>query len=172
MSESYIASSEISVYPSSRRGVEYPESRLVTETALAGIVNKLIDKEGFVISNNTVNDFEFNIYGYYFKVNQCSYITDLFPNPESNTVIYGVITLTEVSDNIIELSGQDGAGEGDVPRVYKGIGFTTTQPNSDAFTKYLALLRYSSGTWSIVPESKFKFSASSSESLNIDGGII
>lgn len=167
MTEQYIASNNISVYPSARRGVERPESRLVTESALVRIVNKLIDTEGFVISSEftDASPFEFNIYGYYFKISPANAITSFILSPVENQTIYGVINLASVSDDITELSGQDEDG------AYTGIKFTDQEITGDGI-KCLALLKYTSGNWIIVPESKLKFNSSSSQQTNVDGGII
>ena len=168
----YIASDNIFVYPSARRGISKPEARLVSESALVRIVNKLIDKQGFVVTETFSNygTFEFNIYGYYFKINEGHNITDMFTIVSPNTTIYGKINLTEMSDNFVELAGQDDLV--DSTYYFKGIEFTTTEPTESATVKYLALLTNADGSWGIVPDSRFKFDDHSFQSLSVDGGII
>ncbi|MBO7697146.1 MAG: hypothetical protein J6Y28_04610 [Acholeplasmatales bacterium] len=73
MASTYIASSNVNVFPSTRRTYAQEFSaRLMTESAISRIINNLVEVDGFVISNNaptTADDlFEFNIYGYYFQV--------------------------------------------------------------------------------------------------------
>lgn len=162
-----IASDNISVYPSSRRGAQKPESRLLTESALVSIVNKLIDTDGFVITRtlDLQQIFEFNIHGYYFKVDPASSLTALFPDAEVDDVIYGIIKMVKLSENIVELDGQDEDGS------YTGVQFSLT-PTSDLDSYQLALLVKNNAGWSIVEDSKFKFAASSSQSSNVDGGEI
>ena len=158
----YLASEIISVYPSARRGITKPESRLVTESALVGIVNKLIDKTGFVITNPFQADraFEFNIYGYYFKVATGQAITSLFPSAATNSTIYGVIHLDSLDPSVVELAGQD------EDNVYTGIDFTLTEPSSGY---WVALLQKGSSGWVVPENSTFKFDF---PDVDIDGGVI
>lgn len=174
----YINSDNIVVYPSARRGVKSSSARLVTEQSLVNIVNKLIDTDGFVITKpetfNLNNAFEFNIYGYYFKVEPASSITSLISSPTDNTTIYGVISLATLSTNatdfealsaIYELEGQD------EDTVYTGIEFVTDPPAPGKH--YLALLTYTNGSWTPVPQSLFKFNSESTYGVvDVDGGVI
>lgn len=172
---SYIVSNSVSVFPSARRGVSKSESRLVTESAIASIVNKLIDSDGFIITDdipvgNVEHSFEFNIHGYYFKVASVGQIYSLFPDAPNNTTIYGVIELDRLNNGIYELSGQD---END--GFYKGIKFTDTLPSSDdpeISLHYLALFNNATGNWAIVEASRYKFDIQSTGEINIDGGQI
>lgn len=171
----YIVSDSISVFPSARRGTTKSESRLVTESALVSIVNKLIDRDGFVITDDiptgdVQHNFEFNIYGYYFKVDHVGQIYSLFPDASSNTTIYGVIEIDKLNNGICELSGQD---END--GYYKGVKFTDTLPSSSDPTislYYLALFNNTTGSWKIVEESKYKFDIASVGQIDVDGGEI
>jgi hypothetical protein len=64
----------------------------MTESAIARLINKLIDYEGFVISdtiNNTL--FEVNIYGYYFQIVNLS--TFIASNFSSDSAIYASIII-------------------------------------------------------------------------------
>lgn len=74
----FLDSSTVYVYPSVRRKYGYyTDSRLISEKNLTSIISKLIDTEGYVISDifDENNIFEFNVYGYYFYVSKGSYIT-------------------------------------------------------------------------------------------------
>ena len=67
-----ITSSKINVFPATRRGGSKPLAKLMSEQALVGITNRLIDLEGFVISDvDVLTDdapLEFNLFGYYFSM--------------------------------------------------------------------------------------------------------
>jgi len=167
----YVNSDNIYVYPTARRGAYYPESRLLLESGLVGLVNKLIDREGFVISDQSLNPFEFNIFGYYFKISNLSYVTSLFDSVSDGDVIYGKITLDDMLWGTVELSGQDDSGK------YQGIEFIKvasggTAPTSDETHKCLALIQYDSANtqWVVVPSSKIKFDGSIAGT--IDGGTV
>lgn len=68
-------SNKVKIFPTPNRGVGYqPQARLVTEFNLTNIVNRLVDKDSFVISyDNTPNAVEnkitFNIHGYWIEAN-------------------------------------------------------------------------------------------------------
>lgn len=174
-----ITSDNIAVYPSTRRGERNASSRLLTEQALVSIVNKLIDKYGFVITKefNPTGLFEFNIYGYYFKVRQGNNITNLFPSAVENDKIYGIISISsltagsqneDVLDDIYELEGQDADG------VYSGVEFSLEDLAVNDDRKYsLPLLIRSNNSWVVYPDSLFKFDAASmTPIIDIDGGTI
>ena len=175
---SYVISENISVYPSARRGATSLESRLVTESALVNIINKLIDSDGFVITKTFDPDkvFEFNIHGYYFKLVTGAVLTSMFEDASNNSTIYGIIHLAKISGSAYELSGQDEViqqSEDEEPTVvFTGIEFSLDIPTSGDDVYYLALVsKNETGNWVIVPGSKFKFnSESTSGVVNIDGG--
>ena len=151
----YINSSNIEVFPSARRGGTNPESRLFAESSVVSIVNKLIDTDGFVISTNLSEDpFEFNIQGYYFKVDSYTSIVSL---GSGWTEVYGSVNLTE--SDFPEINSDNNSNK------YTGVNFTNTQPVG----KYLKLLEKVNGTWVIPEESKIKFNVAIN---SIDGGII
>jgi len=171
----YINSDKIIVFPSTRRGANQQDARLLTEKSMAGIINQLIDLDGFIITPpekiSSTNSFEFNIKGYYFKVNQLKDITDLF-NTSTALKIFGVITLDE-GNGYIELMGQDDTQGNTQTSIYKGVSFSDT--SSAAANTYSLQLLYrtssSSTTWLVPENSRFKF-ISSSLNIDIDGGII
>ena len=119
----YLPSSLISVFPSTKRSITQPSSRQMTEENIAAIINKLIDMDGFVITNykSEENPFEFNIYGYHFVVTKAKDIQDLFP---SATSIYAHITISKTG-NFYELDGQDDTTDGE----YKGVELSNSEPS-------------------------------------------
>lgn len=181
----YVDSSEIFVFPSARRGQvsDYSEARTTTETAIANIVNRLIDVEGFLITDpDTYNNLsssdkgtaliEFNLYGYYFRVNNASDILSSFSTISPGDVVYAVIALTPIaSGSRYELYGQDDGGS------YQGVQFNTSgtyvNPPSGAVTYSLPLFTYVSAsvTWELVDSSAFKL-AKKSLNFSVDGGEI
>ena len=65
----YIASENIKVFPSVGRDTTIDaDSELTNEKNLSNILRNLYKRESFVISENTNDEFEFVIYGYYFRV--------------------------------------------------------------------------------------------------------
>lgn len=62
-------SSQIRVFPTTTRTTTDPQARLMTEYNLTSLINKLVDKEAFVITTNLQDVlFSFNIQGYIFSV--------------------------------------------------------------------------------------------------------
>lgn len=74
---SYISSKKIKVFPCSNRP-DYIEDRWLTEYNLVNIINRLVDRDKFVVTTNwTSNDaseFMFNINGYLFKTTEITLI--------------------------------------------------------------------------------------------------
>ena len=106
-------SKKIIAYPVVNRNLEVTgdiTSRHTSEDLLTGIVNKLIDTDGFVITKR--EDFElgkpfsFNIHGYYFKVEKFEDILNLFDSLVKNDRIYAAIDLIS-RGSWLELAGQD-----------------------------------------------------------------
>ena len=102
MSENYIESNQIHVFPCSNR-INYPYDRLLTEYNLVSMINRLVDKKSFVVTthipdNQVLNGdpFMFNINGYLFttsigKIKDLS--ISLLENQDSVT-IYGCIKVS------------------------------------------------------------------------------
>ena len=78
---SYLNTQNINVFPSTKRSNKQVSARLMTEASIVGIINKLIDKEGFVITKNEdiypEHSFEFNIFGYYFIIDSIQTLIDI-----------------------------------------------------------------------------------------------
>lgn len=161
----YLNSEKIKIFPSAKRGVTKPYSRLTTEQSFVRIVNKLIDTDGFVI-NLDRNELEFNIHGYYINADLTS-LTELFP---SSLNIYAKIKLVQVGDNL-ELDGVDDATDEE----YKGVEFSSTSSTlADGEYELKVLSRETtSDNWIIPEESEFKFTNKSFNfDIVVDGGVI
>ena len=161
----YLNSENIKIFPSAKRGVTKPYSRLTTEQSFVRIVNKLIDTDGFVI-NLDRNELEFNIHGYYINADLTS-LTELFP---SSLNIYAKIKLVQVGDNL-ELDGVDDATDEE----YKGVEFSSTSSTlADGEYELKVLSRETtSDNWIIPEESEFKFTNKSFNfDIVVDGEVI
>lgn len=182
----------IQVFPSTRRTATQISARMFSEKPIVDITNKLIDTEGFVITNNNVQGyvsldsrFEFDLYGYYFNINQVSLIVNavLSETPDA-TKIYAKITLDNVPGNNANLSagieyqelhGQDtNPGITNDDSVYTGVEFVTEIPSAYPINeKYLLLLKLNNGLWLIPDESKYKFNQQSVKlDFVVDGGVL
>ena len=152
----FLNSDNIRVFPSTRRTFQSSHSRQVTEANLVSLVNKLIDVDSFVITDsisNVEDEFNFNIHGYYFSINDIGDLTDLF---NSSTDIYAVITIDKgTSDTPPEFYELDGLDENNN---YEGVNFVDSLPSLNSNQYALHILTKSGGDWSIPENSKFKFS--------------
>ena len=168
----YLQSTDIAVFPSTRRMNQQVSARLTTETSYVRTINKLIDTGGFVITpdpdpinwEENTDPFEFNVYGYYFVVDEASKIIDLVG--QSDTEIYAVISLDETEIGgleFYELSGQD------VSTQYQGIQFLNAA-GAGSGQKSLLLFRKVNNSWIVPSESRIKFYAFNIS--EIDGGEI
>lgn len=158
----YANSTNIVVFPTTKRELNDRKSRLLTEQNLVDIVNRLLDVRSFVITKNFVynGSFEFNIHGYFFKIANIGTLVDLIVNSElsnglvlnNNTCIYANIH-TFVTGDYEELYGSDDNGS------YDGVVFTINNPLSNT-DKWLKILKYSTELeeWVVPSESYAKFS--------------
>ena len=171
----YVQSSNINVFPSTRRTYHQDFSaRLMTEQSIARIINTLIDKDGFVISSDINNNsFEFNIYGYYFQVKYFNtFLNDTFNNA---TDVYAAILIDQTDHAFNELYVP--AESTDTP--FQGVTFTTITdlptPTEDQILKYIKIAHRDSvdtPQWEVAPESKQKLDFDSLTITSIDGGIV
>ena len=161
----YISSDKISVFPCGNRSDAYPNAKLTTEFNLTNIINKLINVESFVINkeyktNNIVNDLEFNIKGYYFKLDS-SAVTTLVSQFSSSHSIYAIIKITDVESgdySFKELQNiADGSGHTlDVGSEFQGLKFdSASSSNTNEYS--LKVLEKSGSTWIIPEGSKIRF---------------
>lgn len=172
---SYLKTEEVKVFPSTRRVNKQTSARLITEQSMVGLINQLVDSDGFVITTEVHNPvsstdlFEFNVHGYYFSVNLSSLLT----LGDSWTDIWGIITL-DVTNDYTELVGQDATADENPTEnsvfQYEGIDFQSSASASPN-TYSLHLLTKSGSTWTIPADSRIKFIESSLD-IDIDGGVI
>lgn len=176
---SNISSSNISVFPSTKRGNYQRSARLISESNLVGIVNRLLDSDKFVITQNNVSGlapldspFELNIHGYYFNIKTCSTIIDAMSSVPTNSIWANIVIGT--TDEYSELMGQDsGGGE---ESAYSGISFSSDGEESDTLPagqqRYsLKILEKSGALWTIPSDSTVKYSSTRFFG-EIDGGVI
>lgn len=175
MAESYLSSQSVQVFPTTRRTYKQPDfsTRLMTESSIARIVNKLIDFEGFVISDTITNTlFELNLWGYYFKLRNLLTLLNNIANVEIGNDIYAIIFIDNSTvPGFSELVISEEASQ------FKGIIFSNSSDYiPDGYSSYekhfLAIARKTSSGWIIPPESKIKFNFQSVGLLEIDGGVI
>lgn len=185
------ASTNIQIFPTTKRPIYDPLGKLTTEYNLTSLLNKLLDVEGFVITNsdNAIVDgeFEFNIYGYIIKVHN---IEDIINNANNKSIdnIYAHIQIqtanlnTPINANTTEtfkynlshIWGEDNEG------IYSGVKFTSTPDNPWGSSqvgdhKYLHILEKNSNIWYIPGDSKIKFKTSDNgkyRSVSIDDGVL
>lgn len=94
----YLTSGEVNVFPSTRRIFNQDfSSKLMTELAISRIINNLMSTEGFVISSQPSTNFELNINGYYFLIDDASNIISLFSDDASVSEIYASIVIENSS---------------------------------------------------------------------------
>lgn len=158
---SNFASGNVTVFPAVNRSDEYVrQSRIISETLLTGLVNKLVDKDKFVINHSSSVDggyIEFNIDGYYFR------ITNINGSLNGLTNLYAKLNF-KVNSNTLD---GDDSGE------YKGVVFTGSLNDEDE-SEYLWLLTKDGDTWKVPTESFYRYNADHIEGyvVAIDGGEI
>ena len=155
----YLDSERISSYPSTKRA---SVNKLITENTVTRVINRLIDKESYVITNGLrgvdfstdipvvewgLADFEFVIHGYYFCITPdeasksgLSYLLSQVPmdrslDPNSEHTLYARIFIDKIDKNFPELYGQE-----DVAESYRAIQFfwdnqEVVYPDGDPETK-------------------------------------
>ena len=195
-----IKSNNIKVFPCVGRGAGFdPEAELTNEGNLTQIIRSLYKRESFVISNNIgfsdsgalSKDFEFVIYGFYFKVKTTNTESELYKmiHPDENThhPLYAGIRINQSSSSYQLLSLKNGTTD-DIQTLdnkvnednyFQGIVFDISEDNvksalklesdvSDDNIKILYLCKYNDDTkiWEIPNSSKLHFKAS--EILNIN----
>lgn len=171
-----LKSEKIHVFPTPNRGTDYqPQARLVTEFNLTNIVNRLVDKDSFVISYDDTpagneNNITFNIHGYWIKA-------DLKESGLStDSDLYARIQVK--GSDFIELYGTDEEYTSDNDKYYKytGVEFLTSDPGVDAGGYYsLKLLEKvkvnDSWSWQVPADSCVRFTTNAStRSVIIDDG--
>lgn len=148
MSNLYLPSSQVEVFPSAKRAnqsSDYKASRLVGEKSNIDSIRHVVSHSSYVITKTFTlgSSFEFILNGYYFDIQ----ITDLTAFNSSSS-IYAAITLSTVDSDFPELEGVDESG------LYKGLVLTDSP---DSPQVYLKILQKSNGSWSIPSDSRYKF---------------
>lgn len=173
----YLESNSIKVFPATRRTIQPSLARQVTEANLVSLINKLIDKDGFVVTKLTGNeqtdlDFSFNIHGYYFT----AALSLLKTIGQGTNNVYAKITIDTHSGvpEFYELLGQDVIPAGGSSYEYQGIEFKNSEFTLGANEYGLHLLTQDSdGHWVVPESSQVKFYLNSMQKLElIDGGVI
>lgn len=155
----FINKNNIHVFPVTNKPSE-KQSRLTTEYNITNIVNRLLDTKSFVITSGSVTDesaLEFNIQGYYVKVDKISYL-----KPVANSDCYAIITINKKTINVgtddeqtfIELDG----GENDANE-YTGVSFSWLKgkPTPKTGEYALHILHYDGTNYTIPRASKIRF---------------
>lgn len=171
---STIASSYVTVFPSAKRSLTQPQSRLVSEASLVSIVNKLVNSEGFIVSSESAitdaNPLEFNIFGYYFKITSPYTALGLASLTTTDVYAHIEIVTTGTGENAYaELYGQDSSD------MYTGLVIDQSSsytPQQSGVVKSLKIAEYSSNAWQVPASSRLKFTNASIDITEIDGGII
>lgn len=173
----YLESDNIQIFPTSNRNSAYQaQARLMTETNIINIVNRLVNKDSFII-NHKGKSIDFNIHGYWIHVPDINQviisIQKEFPNATS---IYAKIKIkTITADTSPEFKIIDGIDEeaADGGQIYTGVEFVTTTSSSDntGTPYYLHLLEKINSSWQIPEDSKVKFTTDAeTRSVTIDDG--
>lgn len=172
-----ITSNNIYTFPATRRGGSEPLAKLMSEQALVNITNRLIDVEGFVISDVDVltddEPLEFNLFGYYFGIDEPVSSIGLGTTYTSGSIYAHIELVFAIADDGIvygELWGQDDNN------FYTGLviddALEYTAQHS-GFVKTLKLAQLDNeGNWKVPEESKIRFSKDSLDLSVIDGGVI
>lgn len=175
----YLNTVNINGFPLVKRQNTQISSTLITESSIANLINKLIDTDGYVISTSLESlIFEFNLWGYYFKITSTSnqHAIDMIINDatfDTATEIYAKIQIVypqNDKDFYYELSGIDEDSK------YKGVNFipdSNSRPETETansityHNKYLLILKRNdtSSDWYIPEESKLKINL-------VDGGEV
>ena len=182
MANAKINSDNIVVFPTSHRGAKQRSARLISESNLIGLANRLLDKDSFVISDSIVSSepFEFNIHGYYFKITSGTAMTNLASSIGGNDIWATIeleTTTTATLDTFVELKGSDEEVSGGYE--YGGVVFSdenlvlpTDTTNTTKFS--LKILTKSGSTYVVPSDSKIKYKASKvfGDITTIDGGDV
>lgn len=157
MAISYVKSNQIKAFPVVNRntaasGDTY--AKHTSEATLTGIVNKLINSDGFVITpRNKIkldSEFAFNIFGYYFNVASLEYILEaVLKNVTDSSPwlgsVYAGIDLVENGQWTELMGGDESTESGNTgePAIdsyqYKSVKFTTSLEDLTNTSHYIEL---------------------------------
>lgn len=174
---SLINSDKLTVFPATRRAGSKPLAKLMSEQALVGMVNKLIDLDGFVISDiESITDdtsLEFNLFGYYFNISDPATSIGLGTTYKSGSIYAHIELVTATAEDSLvyeELWGQDDTA-GYTGLVIDNSANYTAKHSGVVKTLKLAQLD-NDGIWKIPESSKIRFSKDSLDLSVIDGGLV
>lgn len=157
----YLKSDKVHVFPfGSTRKVE-PIARILNEQNISRIVRNLTDVNGFVISYDEKSKLiEFMIYGYYFKADLSSLVTDY-----KGKDIHAYIAVSEDSEYEYLLGGDtDGVETDPSSSDFTGL-YINQKPNIPGATVHTLHILDKSGK---VPENSLSKFSSNSVDLQID----
>ena len=198
MSHINTSSDNIKIFPVANRPKKDPAGRLTTEYNLTSLINKLLDVEGFVVTDtdNSVETgaFDFNLHGYFIHIEHIETLISGVNSDKGNgdyyNYIYAVLGISSIESSnqrVDSISGIDYIPDDAENYVYTGVHFIGTDSadpndlestindifnNNVSITKYiLKILKKNSddNKYTIPIESKTKFGA---KSITIDDGVI
>lgn len=152
----YLQSGDVVVFPIAKERIDtVEETRLLTEYNVSNLVRQLYNsgQNGFIISSakDSANNYviEFNLYGYYFKININPYT--IFKDPSSGDGIYVAIKI-DTSD---EIDGQDEELEVDgiKQNKYTGLLINNIEPTEEY--KYIKLFNLNNNNYELNNVSSF-----------------
>lgn len=185
---SYLDSRRVKLFPSAYRGntetIEYdPEAKLTTEYNLTTIINRIVDKDSFVISRKIEDDKDIlkcSIHGYYFSIDLTDESSTNGTNPLTDFTnakqIYATIKLQNVEGtytpgtsstkySLLSLANQKSSTLNILDDDKDGfVGLNLSDTKSNLIGTYSLLILYWDDikkSWSIPEESKLKISTDS-----------
>lgn len=186
---SYLDSRRVKLFPSAYRGntetIEYdPEAKLTTEYNLTTIINRIVDKDSFVISRKIEDDkkdiLKCSIHGYYFSIDLTDESSTNGTNPlakfKNAIQIYATIKLQNVEGtytpgtsatkySLLSLTNQKSSTLNILDDDEDGfVGLNLSDTKSNLIGTYSLLILYRDNitmSWSIPEESKLKISTDS-----------
>ena len=139
----YISSINVNLFPYSkpRASTDQRTNRLFYEQNITNLVKQLTDTKSFLINVPALNeddysctitdDLEFNLYGYYFKVNAGTVIYNSQGQPMlTKTKLYAEIEI-DTSSGIEQLAGQDNN------LFFEGLNIVTTPTEGENYKSIL-----------------------------------
>lgn len=168
---------DVRVFPTSKRVGADPAAKYTTEYNLTNLVNRLTNREAFVITNNVnpgtniISNFQFNILGYYFTVNLTfNAANDLEPsttNKYLNATIqvqrqnYADMPTDSEFKNFWNLLGDDQIPAGQSQQKFMGLNLewgplTTHKQKNEAGTGNIDALNLS-GVYKVAGENSTSF---------------
>ena len=165
-----INSNNIVVFPSVNRsvaGTTHKEAVQFTELNVTQIINRIVDRDSFIVKVSDVVDnkvdITINIFGYYFDIKQL----DL---SSFSTSIYAYVDILNKVDGVTISYNLVGEDSNDV---FTGLNIVSTVPSNTDVTKTrysLLLFTKTNNVWSVNEDALIKFEQASLD--NIDLGVI